>query len=107
MMGNLICSIQQISNTIVSYFKNKKKWKLKIYYLNQLVCTKSIQNIDDLSDIFNRPYVCTVYKKHLFKTFKTQVILIADRGLLKDENKKELHINCVIYGGVKLNEIQN
>ncbi len=97
--------ITDLTDNILDYFQINRKWKLKIYFLNQLVCTKKIEKFDDISDIFKKPYVCKVHKKHLFKTLNTQVILIPEKALFQDEDKRELHINCVVYEGVGISEL--
>lgn len=99
---NIITSFTQ---KILDYFEDKRKWKLKIYFLNQLVCTKKIEAFKEIKDIFNKPYICRVHKKHIFNTMNTQVVLIPKKALFLDENKKVIHINCVVYEGVELNEI--
>lgn len=99
---NVITSFTQ---KILDYFEDKRKWKLKIYFLNQLVCTKKIESFKEIKDIFNKPYICRVHKKHIFNTINTQVILIPKKALFLDEDKREIHINCVVYEGVELNEI--
>lgn len=98
-------TITDLTNDVLDYFQKKRKWKLKIYFLNQLVCTKKIEKFDDVSDIFKKPYICKVHKKHLFKTFNTQIILIPEKALFRDEAKRELHINCIIYEGVGISEL--
>lgn len=90
---------------IVDYFEKKKKWKIRLYFLNQLVCTKKINSIDDISEIFRTPQICKVHKKHLFNTYITQIVLIPTKGIFKDGDKKELHLYCEIYEGVTPNEI--
>lgn len=100
-------TITSFTQKILDYIENKRKWKLKIYFLNQLVCTKRIENFKEIKDIFNKPYICRVHKKHIFNTINTQVILIANKALFLDENKREIHINCIIYEGVEQSEIQN
>ena len=99
--------ITSFTQKIQDYFEDKRKWKLKIYFLNQLVCTKRIKTFKGIEDIFNKPYICRVHKKHIFNTINTQTILIPNKALFLDENKKEVHINCIVYEGVELNEIQN
>lgn len=97
--------ITSFAQKILNHFENKRKWKLKIYFLNQLVCTKRIDNFKEVADVFKRVYVCKIHKKHIFKTLNTQVILIPNKALFQDDNKKELHINCIVYEGVDLNEL--
>lgn len=98
-------TITSFTQKILDYFEEKRKWKLKIYFLNQLVCTKKIESFKEIKDIFNKPYICRVHKKHIFNTINTQVILIPNKALFLDESKKEVHIDCIVYEGVELNEI--
>lgn len=98
-------TITSFTQKILDYFEDKRKWKLKIYFLNQLVCTKKIESFKEIKDIFNMPYICRVHKKHIFNTNNTQVVLIPNKALFLDKDKKEMHINCVVYEGVELNEI--
>lgn len=105
LLKQLVYAITSFTQKILDYFENKRKWKLKIYFLNQLVCTKKIDNYKDINEIFKKAYICKVHKKHIFKTINTQVILIPNKALFQDDEKKELHINCVIYEGVDLSEL--
>ncbi len=101
-MANTITSFTQ---KILDYFQEKRKWKIKIYFLSQLVCTKKIEKFNEISDILNKPYICRIHKKHIFKTNDTQVILIPSKALFLDEDKREIHINCIVYEGVGIDEL--
>lgn len=98
-------TITSFTQKILDFIENKRKWKLKIYFLNQLVCTKKIEAFKKFKDIFNKPYICRVHKKHIFNTINTQIVLIPNKALFLDEDKKEIHVNCIVYEGVELNEI--
>lgn len=100
---NLMGAIRNYTEYILDFFKKHKKEKIKIYFLNQLVCTKKVNQLPELNEVFKKIYICKVHKKHLFRTVNTQVILIPDKILFLDEEKKELHINCVLYEGVGIN----
>ena len=100
-------SIYDYKEYIINFFKKYKKKKIRIYFLNQLVCTKKVDQLPKLDEIFRKIYICKVHKKHLFKTISTQIVLIPDKILYLNEEKSELHINCVVYEGVGLNELQN
>lgn len=102
---NFIDTVKNYTEYILDFFKEHKKEKIKIYFLNQLVCTKKVNQLPELNEVFKKIYICKVHKKHLFKTVNTQVILIPDKILFLDEEKKELHINCVLYEGVEMNEL--
>lgn len=99
----LVNSIANYTEYIMNFFKKHQKKKIKIYFLNQLVCTKKVEQLPEINEIFRKLYICKVYKKHLFKTRRTQVVLIPDKILFLDDEKKELHINCVLYEGVGIN----
>lgn len=103
----LVNSIASYTDCIIDFFKKYKKDKVKIYFLNQLVCTKKVDQLPKLDEVFRKIYICKVHKKHLFKTISTQVVLIPDKILYLNEEKGELHINCVVYEGVGINELQN
>lgn len=105
MIRKMINSITNFTQQIIDYLDNKRKWKLKIYFLNQLVCTKRIEKFDDIADIFKKPYICRIHKKHIFKTNNTQVVLIPNKALFRDESRRQLHINCTIYEGVDVNGV--
>lgn len=103
----LVNSIANYTKYIINFFKKYQKKKIKIYFLNQLVCTKKVEQLPEINEIFRKVYICKVHKKHLFKTRGTQVVLIPDKILFLDEEKDELHINCIVYEGVGINELQN
>lgn len=97
--------LKKYKDKIIDFIESKRKWKLKIYYLNQLVCTRNIEHFKETKEVLNKPYVCRVHKKHLFKTLNTQVILLPSRVLFLDETKQQLHVDCLIYEGVAVDEI--
>jgi len=77
--------------------KNAGKWRLNIYVFNQHV--KKLY-IDEAETPLNRVYVCSIwFKKHLFKTNKTQVVLRPMKILYIDPIKKELHVEAILFEG--------
>lgn len=103
----LVNGVNCYTEYIINFFKKYKKKKIRIYFLNQLVSTKKVYDFPEISEIFKQIYVCKVHKRHLFKTINTQVVLVPDKILFLDNEKEELHINCAIYEGVGINELQN
>lgn len=106
-INQLIDAINSYTRYIIDFFRKYEKKKIKIYFLNQLVCTKKVEQLPEINEIFRKIYICKVHKKHLFKTMSTQIVLIPDKILFLDEEKGELHINCVVYEGVGINELQS
>ncbi len=82
----------------------KNEWKLKLYYMHILVKTIKVKTEDITSNkiIEQRFPIRIWFKKHIFKTIVASVVLQPIKQLKLDENKKEWHLECVLYEGGSL-----
>lgn len=84
----------------MNVFKRKiSDWKIRFYLNGQYV---SSSKIDDVDDVFNRVYPVTIlFKRQFFKSVFVKTVIKPDKLLFKDVIKKEVHVGCYLFEGVK------
>ena len=76
----------------------KDKWKIYLYYQNRLL--KKIY-VDDSFKPLDEIYVIRVwFKKYLVGTWFTKVVVRSKALKFTDNDKKEVHIEVEMFGGV-------
>jgi len=91
--------------SILAKLKTKftsKKWKLFLYYEKQ--CVKVLKVTENERPI-KKAYVVNVwFRKHIFMTNYAKVVLVPMRVLYYDKDKRETHLESILYEGAEINE---
>lgn len=98
MIKNIIKVINDKIREITKKIEENKKWKLYLYLNGQ--CIKCLKIDKDFAPM-NKFYVVKVRSmRHLLGTNKkVQIVVRSYKYKMTDENKKQAHIEVIIYEG--------
>lgn len=97
MLDNIKNALMKIINNIKNRLTTDKRWKLKIYYYGQLVKTVKV---DEHDKPLGKVYVCSIwFRKHIFKAIHATVVLVPMKVLYANKDKRETHVESILYEG--------
>lgn len=88
--------MNKIKNIINKILK-KDKWKIYLYYNNQLI--KKVYREEDFDLKDNVFIVRVLFKKHLFGTINTKIVCKFIKVKFYDDVNKEMHCEVDLYAG--------
>lgn len=94
-----IISFKKIKSKILK----EDKWKIYLYLQGQ--CVAKVYREDEATPL-NEIYIVNVRgKKHLLGTDKrTQIVLKPYRYKFGNNDKKEIHLECIMFEGVRIDD---
>lgn len=99
MFKKIFDGISNVFTGIVNNIKDKKRWKLYLYYNGVLIKRKKISNIDDIT-VMN---INIWGHKELFHKTKINAVIRPTRLLMTDEKRKKTYWGVVLEKGVEFN----